>query len=112
MLRICGIQPRPVSVRRSRYRRASQHMESLMSRQSRYVAIVVVGAAGLLGYVIATGKISPRSSQPGAGPPQIPPASTTPDKVETRICMLEFKDRVPSQASAAKVYDHLDFTYA
>jgi len=83
-----------------------------MSRQSRYVAIVVVGAAGLLGYAMATGKFTPLSAQPGDGPPQIPPAITTPDKVETRIGMLEFKDRVPSQASAAKVYDHLDFTYA
>lgn len=37
---------------------------------------------------------------------------TTPDKVETGIGTLEFKDGVPSKATAEKVYDNLDFTYA
>lgn len=42
-----------------------------------------------------------------------PPASiTTPDKFETKIGTLEFKDGVPSNATAEKVYDNLDFTYA
>ena len=42
-----------------------------------------------------------------------PPASiTTPDKVESTIGTLEFKDGTPSKATAEKVYDHLDFTYA
>jgi hypothetical protein len=43
---------------------------------------------------------------------QIPPQITTPDKLETRLGPLEFKDGVPSKATAEKVYDHLDFTYA
>jgi hypothetical protein len=45
-------------------------------------------------------------------PTAIPPAITTPDKVETRLGPLEFKDGMPSQDTLAKVYDHLDFTHA
>ena len=44
--------------------------------------------------------------------PAIPPAITTPDKVETRIGPLDFKDGVPSAATVAKIYDTLDFTHA
>jgi hypothetical protein len=42
----------------------------------------------------------------------IPPAITTPDKVESRIGTLEFKDGAPSKDTLEKVYDHLDFTHA
>ena len=42
----------------------------------------------------------------------IPPSVTTPDKVETRIGTLEFKDGVPNKATAEKLFDNLDFTYA
>jgi hypothetical protein len=42
----------------------------------------------------------------------IPPAVTTPDKVETRLGTLDFKDGAPSKATLEKVYDHLDFTFA
>ena len=42
----------------------------------------------------------------------IPPSITTPDKVETRIGTLDFKDGVPSKATFDKVYDNLDFTHA
>jgi hypothetical protein len=42
----------------------------------------------------------------------IPPALTTPDRVESRIGPLEFRDGVPSKATADKLYDNLDFTYA
>ena len=44
--------------------------------------------------------------------PAIPPSITTPDKVETRIGTLEFKDGAPSKATLEKVYDNLDFTHA
>jgi hypothetical protein len=44
--------------------------------------------------------------------PAIPPAITTPDKVETRIGTLDFKDGAPSKATLDKVYDDLDFTHA
>ncbi len=42
----------------------------------------------------------------------IPPALVTPDKVETRIGALEFKDGAPGAETVRKVYDHLDFTHA
>lgn len=42
----------------------------------------------------------------------IPPAVTTPDKVETRLGTLDFKDGAPSKATLEKVYDNLDFTNA
>jgi Protein of unknown function (DUF1254) len=43
---------------------------------------------------------------------EIPPAITTPDKVETRIGTLDFKDGMPSKDTVAKLYDNLDFTHA
>ena len=42
----------------------------------------------------------------------IPPSITTPDKVETRLGTLDFKDGAPSKETLAKVYDNLDFTHA
>jgi hypothetical protein len=42
----------------------------------------------------------------------IPPSISTPDRVETWIGTLEFKDGAPSKATAEKVYDTLDFTRA
>jgi hypothetical protein len=44
--------------------------------------------------------------------PAIPPSISTPDKVETRIGTLDFKDGVPSKDSAAKIFDNLDLTRA
>ena len=43
---------------------------------------------------------------------QYPPSLVTPDKVESRLGPLEFKNGVPSKATAEKLYDNLDFTYA
>ena len=43
---------------------------------------------------------------------EIPPEITAPDKLETRIGTLEFKDGVPTAETAAKVYDTLLFTRA
>ncbi len=37
---------------------------------------------------------------------------STPDKVDTRIGTLEFRDGAPSADTAQAAYDHLDFTYA
>ena len=42
----------------------------------------------------------------------IPPSLVTPDKVETRIGTLEFKDGAPTMETAEKVRDTLDFTRA
>ena len=41
-----------------------------------------------------------------------PPEIVTPDRIESRIGALEFNDGVPSQATAEKLYDHIDFTHA
>jgi hypothetical protein len=41
---------------------------------------------------------------------EIPPILITPDKVESRIGALEFKDGAPSAETVQKVYDTLDFT--
>jgi len=42
----------------------------------------------------------------------VPQSLITPDKIETRIGTLEFKDGAPTAETAAKVYDTLDFTRA
>ena len=42
----------------------------------------------------------------------IPPSLVTPDKVESTLGALDFKDGVPSKATAQKLYDNLDFTFA
>lgn len=47
-----------------------------------------------------------------AEPAAIPASVSTPDKVESRIGTLEFKDGAPSAATVAKVYDQIDFTHA
>ena len=44
--------------------------------------------------------------------PAIPPSITTPDRVESRIGKLEFRDGAPSQATLDKVYENLDYTRA
>ncbi len=41
-----------------------------------------------------------------------PAITCHPDKVDTRLGTLDFKDGVPSKATAEKLYDNLDFTYA
>ena len=53
---------------------------------------------------------------PGLAPAQtgsaIPASITTPDRVETRAGVLNFKDGAPSRETLEKVYDQLDFTNA
>ncbi len=39
-------------------------------------------------------------------------AITTPDRVESRLGVLEFNDGAPSAQTVARVYDYLDFTHA
>jgi hypothetical protein len=39
------------------------------------------------------------------------PSITTPDRVETRIGSLEYKDCAPSNETVAKLYDHLDLMH-
>jgi hypothetical protein len=40
------------------------------------------------------------------------PSITTPDKVESRLGFLDFRDGAPGQATLEKAYDHIDFTHA
>ena len=49
-------------------------------------------------------------AQPAPPPP--PPSLTTPDRVETRIGTLDFNNGVPSDSTAERVYDNIDFTFA
>jgi hypothetical protein len=65
----------------------------------RYLAVVTVFAMPALPR-LAAAQVSPA----------IPPALITPDKVDTRIGPLQFKDGAPVADTAAKVYDTLDFT--
>jgi len=48
-------------------------------------------------------------AQPVSG---IPLQISTPDQLNSRIGPLQFKDGMPSRETAAKIYDHLDFTHA
>jgi hypothetical protein len=41
----------------------------------------------------------------------IPPTIVTPDKVETSLGTLEFKDGAPSKETVSKIYDHLDLMH-
>jgi hypothetical protein len=43
---------------------------------------------------------------------KIPAGLTTPDRVQTQLGTLEFKDGAPSAATAKKVYDNLDYIRA
>ena len=52
------------------------------------------------------------SSLAGAQSPATPKSLITPDKVETRIGTLDFKDGAPTVATAEKIRDTLDFTRA
>ena len=45
-------------------------------------------------------------------PASIPSSIITPDKVDSRLGVLEFKDGAPDAATVAKLYDNLDFTHA
>jgi hypothetical protein len=42
----------------------------------------------------------------------IPQSLVTPNKIETRIGAIEFKDGLPSKTTLDRVYDNLDFTHA
>ena len=68
---------------------------------------------GLLGSMVAvaawTAASRPATAQTA---PAIPPALSTPDRVDSRIGPLEFRDGVPSKATADKLFDTVDFTYA
>ena len=43
---------------------------------------------------------------------QMPPEITTPDRVESRLGTLTFKDGIPDNATAQKLFDELDYVHA
>jgi hypothetical protein len=65
-----------------------------------FVLAMISAAAALTGGTEAVAQTTP----------EIPPILITPDKVESRIGTLEFKDGAPSAETVQKVYDTLDFT--
>jgi hypothetical protein len=69
-----------------------------MKRSTRFLSAALVCAMPALPHMAA--------AQTATG---IPPAITTPDKIETRIGTLDFKDGAPSAATAEKVLDSLDY---
>jgi hypothetical protein len=73
-------------------------------------AAALLAAGALLGWLTATAQpLGAARQKPAAG---IPAEITTPDKVETRLGTLDFKDGAPSKATLDKVYDNVDFTHA
>jgi hypothetical protein len=67
---------------------------------------------GLLATVVACATLALPRLAGAQTPPAISPAISTPDKVESRLGTLEFKDGAPSPATVSKIYDNLDFTHA
>ena len=66
-----------------------------------------------LGLAVVAFCSSPLSTPVATSQSATTPASiTTPDKVETRMGTLDFKDGAPSKATLDNVYDDLDFTHA
>ncbi len=65
-----------------------------------------------LAVLTACSTIALRSLAMAQSAPAIPPSLITPDKVETRLGTLEFKDGAPSAETVTKIYDNLDFTHA
>lgn len=73
------------------------------------IAMKAIGRSAVLALTLV---ITGNFGGTGIASEQIPPSLVTPDKVESPLGTLEFKDGVPSKATAEKLYDNLDFTYA
>jgi hypothetical protein len=72
-----------------------------MDKHARFFGTVV--ACAMLGLS------QPSSAQTA---PPISPSIRTPNKVNSLLGPLEFKDGAPTAATAAKLYDNLDVTHA
>jgi len=57
---------------------------------------------------LITGGASAQEPTPGYNQ-KIPEGIMTPDKVETRLGTLKFKDGMPTEETSKVVYDNLDF---
>jgi len=76
------------------------HVENDMRKLHRPLAVIAVGV------VLALTRFTVAQTNIG-----IPPPILTPDKVETHLGTLEFKDGAPSKETVEKVYDNLDFMH-
>jgi hypothetical protein len=65
----------------------------------------------LLALVAACVMLSPCTAAAQTAPP-IPASISTPERVQSRIGTLDFKDGAPSKATVDKMYDQIDFTHA
>jgi hypothetical protein len=68
-----------------------------------------LNVASVVVAILVAGSPAARAQQKSA---DVPASITTPNKVETRIGTMEFKDGMPSKETLDKVYDNLDFTHA
>jgi hypothetical protein len=84
--------------------RTINNKKIMRTTKRRFISAALAGAIAV---TIFTGSATqPAYAQATGG---IPPAITTPDRVETQIGALEYKDGAPSVATVQKVYDNLDF---
>ncbi len=67
---------------------------------------------GTLAALVVCATLALHPSAAAQTAPAIPRSITTPDKVESRIGTLDFKDGAPSKETLAKIYDNLDFKHA
>jgi hypothetical protein len=72
-----------------------------------FISAPLAGAIAVT--IITASATQPAHAQATAG---IPQSLVTPDKVESRLGTLDFKDGMPSKETLDKVYDNLDFTHA
>ena len=64
----------------------------------------------LAAVVVCAAMVLPRFAAAQTAP-AIPPSINTPDKVESSIGTLQYKDGAPSQETVAKAYDYLDLMH-
>src|ERR1051325_8246887 len=84
---------------------SKQHDKANM-RTTRRRFISAVWASVIAVTIFTCSAAQPVRAEAASG---IPPAITTPDKIETRVGTLEYKDGAPSVATVQAVYDNLTF---
>lgn len=72
----------------------------------------IAGGLGTALAAVSVSQLRAQSNLPLKDAAPMPASLTTSDRIETRIGPLEFKDGAPSKATADRVFDNLDFTYA
>ena len=70
-----------------------------------------LGIFGKVGTAVLVALLSSAAANAQTSP-AVPASITTPDKVQSRIGTLEFKDGQPNKATLDKVYEQLDFQHA